>query len=289
MASMAQAQNVEFVADWHPGDVFKYDVTKIVQKGLVVDTLHYSMVMTVADSTDEGYKIKMVYNGLYDNPILDSLMGGKLSPKDYETLQTVYYSTTDVGEVIGIDSADILIQSILKYSQALLLATGNDDDEVMSILKSLYTKEYILSGVYTEIPMLHNALGYVWPLNKPVKGKTKVENNLSGGYIDAMTCQTIEEFDPESQFCRLRITTKFNNKQLQKLVAKFMSSLGLSSKEMKEYRLSMVDEGVYEYIANPGIPVHVDCTRGKMISSKTESSGQMERFVITLVEPEIER
>ena len=62
MASMAQAQNVEFVADWHPGDVFKYDVTKIVQKGLVVDTLHYTMVMTVADSTDEGYKIKMVYN-----------------------------------------------------------------------------------------------------------------------------------------------------------------------------------------------------------------------------------
>ncbi len=285
MGCALQAQNVEFIADWHPGDVFKYNVSKIVQKDNAIDTLNYTMVMTVVDSTEEKYHIKMVYDGLYNNPILDTLLGGKLNQKDYEMLQTVYYSTTDVGEVIGIDNADTLISYILKFSDALMSSVGDEDGKVMSFLKNLYTKDYILSGVYKEIPMLHTALGYAWPLNKPVKGKTKVDNNLSGGYIDAMTYQTIEEYDPESQFCRLRIHTEFNKKQLKKLVAQLMSSVGTSTKELKDFRMSIVDEGVYEYIAYPGIPLRIDNSRGRLVTSKTETSGKIERYIITLNQP----
>ena len=191
---MAQAQNVEFIADWHPGDVFMYNVTKIVQKDKQIDSLNYTMVMTVIDSTEEKYTIKMVYDGMYNNPILDSLLDGRISQKDYETLQTVYYSTNNVGEIIEIDNADTLIKSIIKYSDALVTAVDNDDaGEVMNLLTSLYTKEYLLSGVYKEISLIHNALGYSYPINKPVKGKVKVENTLSGGYFDAKTFFTIEE------------------------------------------------------------------------------------------------
>ena len=111
MGCALQAQNVEFIADWHPGDVFKYNVSKIVQKDSAIDTLNYTMVMTVVDSTEEKYHIKMVYDGLYNNPILDTLLDGKLSFKDYEILQTVYYSTNNVGEVIEIENADTLIKS----------------------------------------------------------------------------------------------------------------------------------------------------------------------------------
>ena len=291
--SMAQAQNVEFIADWHPGDVFTYNVTKIVQKDKQIDSLNYTMVMTVIDSTEEKYTIKMVYDGMYNNPILDSLLDGRISQKDYETLQTVYYSTNNVGEIIEIDNADTLIKSIIKYSDALVTAVDNDDaGEVMNLLTSLYTKEYLLSGVYKEISLIHNALGYSYPINKPVKGKVKVENTLSGGYFDAKTFFTIEEFNPENQYCRFRMTTEYNEKQLGKAVTDLLVSMGMSKseiKEMKGCRLTMVDEESYEYLAYPGILLHADSSRGTMFHSSEESSGKIERYIITLVEPEMEK
>lgn len=293
MGCALQAQNVEFIADWHPGDVFKYNVSKIVQKDNAIDTLNYTMVMTVVDSTEEKYHIKMVYDGLYNNPILDTLLDGKLSFKDYEILQTVYYSTNNVGEVIEIENADTLIKSIFKYTDALMSAIGDDAaDEMMNTLKSLYTKEYLLSGVYKEISLIHNALGYSYPINKPVKGKVKVENTLSGGYFDAKTFFTIEEFNPENQYCRFRMTTEYNEKQLGKAVTDLLVSMGMSKseiKEMKGCRLTMVDEESYEYLAYPGILLHADSSRGTMFHSFAESSGKIERYIITLVEPEMER
>lgn len=289
MGCALQAQNVEFIADWHPGDVFKYNVSKIVQKDNAIDTLNYTMVMTVVDSTEEKYHIKMVYDGLYNNPILDTLLDGKLSFKDYEILQTVYYSTNNVGEVIEIENADTLIKSIFKYTDALMSAIGDDAaDEMMNTLKSLYTKEYLLSGIYKEISFIHNALGYSYPLNKPIKGKIKVDNTLSGGYFDAKTFIAIEEFDPESQFCRIKQNTEYDSKQLGKAVVDLLKSFGMDKKELKSsrFRLNMVDEGVYEYLAYPGILLRADSSRGTMLTSSTEaSSGKIERYIITLDQP----
>ena len=185
------------------------------------------------------------------------------------------------------------MKSIIKYSDALVTAVDNDDaGEVMNLLTSLYTKEYLLSGVYKEISLIHNALGYSYPINKPVKGKVKVENTLSGGYFDAKTFFTIEEFNPENQYCRFRMTTEYNEKQLGKAVTDLLVSMGMSKseiKEMKGCRLTMVDEESYEYLAYPGILLHADSSRGTMFHSSAESSGKIERYIITLVEPEMER
>ena len=289
MGCALQAQNVEFIADWHPGDVFKYNVSKIVQKDNAIDTLNYTMLMTVVDSTEEKYHIKMVYDGLYNNPILDTLLDGKLSFKDYEILQTVYYSTNNVGEVIEIENADTLIKSIFKYTDALMSATGDDAaDKVMSTLKSLYNKEYLLSSVYKEISLIHSVLGYSYPLNKPIKAKVKVENTLTGGFFDAKTFVAIEEFDPERQFCRIRVNTEYDSKQLGKAVVDLLKSFGMDKKELKQsrFRLSKVDEEVYEYLAYPGILLHADFSRGTMLTSSTEApSGKIERYIITLNQP----
>jgi hypothetical protein len=232
----------------------------------------------------------MVYDGMYNNPILDSLLDGRISQKDYETLQTVYYSTNNVGEIIEIENADTLIKSILKYTDALVTAVGDENaGEVMNRLTSLYTKEYLLSSVYKEISLIHNALGYSYPLTKPVKGKIKVDNTLSGGYFDAKTFFVIEEFNPENQYCRFRMSTEYNDKQLGKAVTDLLASMGMSKseiKEMKGCRLTMVDEEIYEYLAYPGILLRADSSRGTMFHSSTESSGKIERFIITLVEPE---
>ena len=289
MGCALQAQNVEFIADWHPGDVFKYNVSKIVQKDNAIDTLNYTMVMTVVDSTEEKYHIKMVYDGLYNNPILDTLLDGKLSFKDYEILQTVYYSTNNVGEVIEIENADTLIKSIFKYTDALMSAIGDDaSDKVTSTLKSLYNKDYLLSSVYKEISLIHSVLGYSYPLNKPIKAKVKVENTLTGGFFDAKTFVAIEEFDPERQFCRIRVNTEYDSKQLGKAVVDLLKSFGMDKKELKQsrFRLSKVDEEVYEYLAYPGILLHADFSRGTMLTSSTEApSGKIERYIITLNQP----
>ena len=289
MGCALQAQNVEFIADWHPGDVFKYNVSKIVQKDNAIDTLNYTMVMTVVDSTEEKYHIKMVYDGLYNNPILDTLLDGKLSFKDYEILQTVYYSTNNVGEVIEIENADTLITSIFKYTDALMSAIGDDAaDKVTSTLKSLYNKDYLLSSVYKEISLIHSVLGYSYPLNKPIKAKVKVENTLTGGFFDAKTFVAIEEFDPERQFCRIRVNTEYDSKQLGKAVVDLLKSFGMDKKELKQsrFRLSKVDEEMYEYLAYPGILLHADFSQGTMLISSTEApSGKIERYIITLDQP----
>ena len=131
-------------------------------------------------------------------------------------------------------------------------------------------------------------LGYSYPLNKPIKAKVKVENTLTGGFFDAKTFVAIEEFDPERQFCRIRVNTEYDSKQLGKAVVDLLKSFGMDKKELKQsrFRLSKVDEEVYEYLAYPGILLHADFSRGTMLTSSTEApSGKIERYIITLNQP----
>lgn len=285
---VSSAQTVQVIADWSPGDVFRYNVTKIGQKNRVVDTLRYTMTMTVTDSTEAGYRIKMVYDGLYNNPAMDSLnklMDDYFDSNVLDALQTVYYTTDNVGEILEVENADELIKNILDYSDALLKALGQDDDpEVNGFLKKLYTKESLLTGVYKEITYLHTALGYEWALNKPIEKKVKLDNVLTGGYFNAKTRVSVEEYDPESQYFRMRINTVVDDKQLKKAVTQLLSSVGMSKKELKGYRPLVVDDEVYECRAYPGIPLRVDYQRGTIVSSKEDIEGSMERYIITLVD-----
>lgn len=285
---VSSAQTVQVIADWSPGDVLRYNVTKIVQKNRVVDTLRYTMTMTVTDSTEAGYRIKMVYDGLYNNPAMDSLnklMDDYFDSNVLDALQTIYYTTDDVGEILEVENADELIKNILDYSDALLKALGQDDDpEVNGFLKKLYTKESLLTGVYKEITYLHTALGYEWALGKPIEKKVKLDNVLTGGYFNAKTRVSVEEYDPESQYFRMRINTVVDDKQLKKAVTQLLSSVGMSKKELKGYRPLVVDDEVYECRAYPGIPLRVDYQRGTIVSSKEDIEGSMERYIITLVD-----
>ncbi len=285
---VSSAQTVQVIADWSPGDVFRYNVTKIGQKNRVVDTLRYTMTMTVTDSTEAGYRIKMVYDGLYNNPAMDSLnklMDDYFDSNVLDALQTVYYTTDNVGEILEVENADELIKNILDYSDALLKALGQDDNpEVNGFLKKLYTKESLLTGVYKEIAYLHTALGYEWALSKPIEKKVKLDNVLTGGYFNAKTRVSVEEYDPEGQYFRMRINTVVDDKQLKKAVTQLLSSVGMSKKELKGYRPLVVDDEVYECRAYPGIPLRVDYQRGTIVSSKEGSEGKMERYIITLVD-----
>lgn len=285
---VSSAQTVQVIADWSPGDVFRYNVTKIGQKNRVVDTLRYTMTMTVTDSTEAGYRIKMVYDGLYNNPAMDSLnklMDDYFDSNVLDALQTVYYTTDNVGEILEVENADELIKNILDYSDALLKALGQDDDpEVNGFLKKLYTKESLLTGVYKEITYLHTALGYEWALSKPIEKKVKLDNVLTGGYFNAKARVSVEEYDPESQYFRMRINTVVDDKQLKKAVTQLLSSVGISKKELKGYRPLVVDDEVYECRAYPGIPLRVDYQRGTIVSSKEDIEGSMERYIITLVD-----
>lgn len=274
------AQSVQFIADWHKDWTFQYDITKIAQKDQSVDTIHYSLTLAVIDSTEDVYKIKARYYGFYDNPIMSTLIGDLLDSNDYEALQTVFYTTNNVGTIIGVDNAESLIESIFKYTEAFMSALGQElDSQTMGMLKKMYREETLLNTVYKEVVLLHSFLGYEFPLKSV--SNVKMENAF-GSEMDAKVRQTIEKYNPESQFCRVRQNSVIDKKQIKKAIAQLFTSAGINEKEMKGYSMSVVDECLIEYIANPGIPLFVDVARGTMVSSKKESKGKYERIIITL-------
>lgn len=274
------AQSVQFIADWHKDWTFQYDITKIAQKDQSVDTIHYTLTLTVIDSTEDVYKIKARYYGFYDNPSMSALIGDLLDSSDYEALQTIFYTTTNVGTIVGVDNAESLIEKIFKYTEAFMSALGQKlDSQTMGMLKKVYREETLLNTVYKEVVLLHSFLGYEFPLKSV--SNVKVENAF-GGEMDAKVRQTIEKYNPESQFCRVRQNSVFDKKQIKKAIAQLFTSAGINEKEMKGYRMSVVDECLIEYIANPGIPLFADVARGTMVSSKKESKGKYERIIITL-------
>ena len=284
-------QNVDFIADWHKGDVYRFNVKKTIQKDKQTVSIAYTLTMSVLDSTESGYRLRMRYDNVPFDLFGDSLENLGIDLSLVDELYDIYYTTNAAGEMQGIENADAIIATTKKLMASILEATGEDLDEgFMGILDGIYTEEYLMTNVYKEISLLHGPLGYSYPIKKPIVAKIKMENPISGGNFNAKTVTSVEEYDPETQFCRLHLQTLYDNAQLKKAVKQlFKAFKGLVGQDelkegLKNSYMTLVQDDVFEFKAYPGIPLKVESRRGTSIKIGSDESVKHECFVIELAQ-----
>ena len=280
----AHGQNVSFTPKWQAGDVFHYNVTKIARDKSSTDSLHYTMTMTVLNSNPSGYTIEMAYHGFFDSPVFVELLGDRFTPHDYQLIQNVLYTTTPDGTTIKVINSDSLIPCFIKYSIAALSALGQEPDwQMTEMIKSLYTEELLISKLYQEIAILHTAFGHTYPLHKTTKENGKL-NMATGGSLQTKMSYSVEKCSKKEPIYRLHTRSVADKKQLKKATLEAISyyQAGGDNEEMKNYKMKFEEEGVYEFNTQPGIFLHADYLRRTIVSSKKNSTEQMEHFIITL-------
>ena len=284
----ANGQNVSFTPKWQAGDVFHYNVTKIARDKSVTDYLHYTMTMSVLSSDPSGYTIEMVYHGFCDSPDFVQLLGDRFSPHDYQLIQTVLYTTTPDGTIIKVINADSLIPYCIKYSIAALDALGQEPDwQTTEMIKSLYTEELLIQKIYQEISILHTALGNTYPLNKTIRSKGKTQTLLDVA-LPTNISYSVKKCSTKEPTYRLHARSAVDKKQLKKATLEAISyyQAGADNEEMKHYKMKFEEESLYEFNTQPGIFLHADYLRRTVVSSKKDSTEQMEHFIITLDQEE---
>lgn len=277
-------QNVSFTPNWQPGDIFHYNVTKIARDKSSTDSLHYTMTMTVLNSGPSGYTIEMAYHGFFDSPVFVELLGDRFSPHDYQLIQTVLYTTAPDGTTIKVINSDSLIPCCIKYSIAALSALGQEPDwQTEEMIKSLYTEELLIQKIYQEISILHTALGNTYPLNKTTKNKGKTQT-LLGVALPTNISYSVKKCSTKEPIYRLHAQSAVDKKQLKKATLEAISyyQAGADNEEMKHYKMKFEEESLYEFNTQPGIFLHADYLRRTIVSSKKNSTEQMEHFIITL-------
>lgn len=280
----AHGQNVSFTPKWQAGDVFHYNVTKIARDKSSTDSLHYTMTMTVLNSGPSGYTIEMAYHGFFDSPVFVELLGDRFSPHEYQLIQTVVYTTTPDGTTIKVINSDSLIPCCIKYSIAALSALGQEPDwQMTEMIKSLYTEELLISKLYQEIAILHTAFGHTYPLHKTTKENGKL-NMATGGSLQTKMSYSVEKCSKKEPIYRLHTRSVADKKQLKKATLEAISyyQAGADNEEMKHYKMKFEEESLYEFNTQPGIFLHADYLRRTIVSSKKNSTEQMEHFIITL-------
>ncbi len=288
-------KTVSIIADWHKGEKAHFVVEKIKSQNETTNMSSFDIYFEVVDSTADGYRIKLIY----DNVLQEDLIPDSLREKAKEVFSTldldqiVYYRTTPTGLFVELENWQELRDQNFNNAKKLMQAMGQDDneslDEILEVTKKLYEREDMVVGkLYSEIAYIHQFLGYEMKLNKTAKGKSVMPTAF--GDVPAQTTLTVDEFDPETQKCRLTQINAINPKEMKKILNQYFkllsSSMGvtMSKNAFAGIRLDIKDVIHAEYIAFPGMPLYIENERSVHAVADGAQSFDIERCVIRKVE-----
>ncbi len=288
----AQSKKINIIGDWHIGDEYHFAVNKTVNKNNESTSMDYKMHFLVVDSTENGYRIKMTYDQLFNNPLIsDSLLKYiDTTGLNLTKTQTVYYLTDANGTFLEIENWEEVWKQSFDFAYKILMSIGEDTSDMANALRlteEIYmNQEGVSERLCPEISFLQRYIGFEIPL-KPVKSKTAF--NTPFGNVGGTTTLSVTEFNPETQYCRIENRTQINDKELTKYLKSFAKAIGVNSsevtKEIKKIKFEIVDKSVFEYIAYPGIPLRVEYTRGNSITyDQSERKENTTSYTIRLLE-----
>ena len=291
---VAHAQMPKYIlnaADWHKGDTMSFSVEKIQIKNSIKNSVHYTMFMEVVDSTEDGYRIKMVYRDkMLDNNIFPDSLQEKMKEILSELLnieQTVYYRTDIAGTFLEIENWQEILEQSVRQAEDILVKLGFEKEEmqklILNMVKSMYGKEQVTSKLFPEIPLLHSYLGY-YLSTKPTKFTTEFPTQF--GTVEGKGVLTVTDYNSETGYCRLNSHTDINQKQLKKCIKQvfqLVASLGsnnIPKKEFQALQLEMTDDMVLEYLSAQGIPLSVEYARIVTVKSLDAINIKEDRYII---------
>ncbi|MBL0340790.1 MAG: hypothetical protein IPP71_07650 [Bacteroidetes bacterium] len=172
--------NVSFVAYWSKGEQHKFRVSKIKKqwKGDEItknDTILYDVKFEVLDSTATSYKIKWSYENDLTN--IYNLPPEILEKFAKYQFTEVIYSTTEMGEFVGIENWEAigkmmkdLFTDLAQYQELEKKLNANELQKAMDSFISVYSsKQGVEQLVFKELQTFHFPFGVAFSFKEPIE------------------------------------------------------------------------------------------------------------------------
>ncbi|MDM8002789.1 MAG: hypothetical protein QUS66_07705 [Bacteroidota bacterium] len=290
--------SVSYVAYWSVGDSYDFRVRKTSMQwtgdSLTKDEIsEYTANFEVVDSTETSYTVVWTYsNELINTWDIPEEMLDELSK--YE-MSEVVYTTTEMGEFIGIENWEELSQMVRSMFNDIfrIIAkdSGTDHDKMMQaaqpFLEMYSSKEGIEQMVLPELKLFHFPFGAMIPVGDTIRYEDQFPNLLCGDPIRADAKLWFEEVDFSEERSLLVQESRLNREDTMVFLKEILSRMGAQSEEMT----NLLSEAVYtidtfnryDYYYYPGVPVKIDFNRHVQIDIGEEQSRRDDTISIELL------
>jgi hypothetical protein len=290
--------SVSYVAYWSVGDSYDFRVRKTSMQwtgdSLTKDEIsEYTANFEVVDSTETSYTVVWTYsNELINTWDIPEEMLDELSK--YE-MSEVVYTTTEMGEFIGIENWEELSQMMRSMFNDIfrIIAkdSGTDHDKMMQaaqpFLEMYSSKEGIEQMVLPELKLFHFPFGAMIPVGDTIRYEDQFPNLLGGDPIRADAKLWFEEVDFSEERSLLVQESRLNREDTMVFLKEILSRMGAQSEEMT----NLLSEAVYtidtfnryDYYYYPGVPVKIDFNRHVQIDIGEEQSRRDDTIIIELL------
>jgi len=299
VTAQEEAEGVPFVSYWELGDKYTFKITKIKEKWrkgeqTTDEKSEYMVNFEVVEATETSYKIKWKFkNEIMDGYDFSEEVLEKFKKYDFTE---VIYSTSEVGELIGIDNWEEISNNMISLFDDLvdeMSEEKNVDKEIMrkamEPLKAAYvSKEGIEQIVFKELAYFHFPFGVEFPENETILYEDAIPNIFGGKPLRANVSVKVKDVDREKSTCTLIQNSVINEDDALKMVLSMVKKMEMSSSKIKKMLKKAVfdikDTNRYEFYYFPGIPIFIETIRTTVINIENTSAKSIEKIVIELIE-----
>jgi len=289
---------VALVSYWSKGDTYKFTITKIKKRwkeGQLTknDSTTITANFTVLDSTDTSYTIQWRYNNDYLNTI-EIPEELKERFRKYRTINVIY-STTEVGEFIGVENLEEISELINNMVDDLVEVSGTDSKEGVQIKKGMESlrtvfnsKQGIEQLVLKELQYFHLPFGYEYIINDTVTYEEQLPNMFGGNPIRGNTKAYLESVDFKNKRFVLIKKMNLNPNDTKELILDLVKKLGAKVEEMENIlrnaKYEITDNDRFEYYYFPGIPIRIETKRLTIMDIGKVKGKNIEKTIVELAE-----
>ena len=268
--SQTDNTSVLYVAYWSVGDSYDFRVRRtsmvwdddsLIQN----DISEYIANFRVVDSSSTSYTVAWTYpNELLNNWDLSGEMIYELSK--YRQRKVVY-TTTQLGQLIGIKNWEEQAENIRSMTDDILSLLAKDPDtdfeksieKAQTFLEKYGTKEVIENMVMPELKLFHSLFGANIPVRDTIRYEEKLTLMAGDKPVRVDTKIWFEDVDFRKQRSILIQESASNRDDTKVLLREIYYGMGFGSADIKKamaecfYSLDTFDR--YDFRYNPGVPV----------------------------------
>ena len=290
--------SVSYVAYWSVGDSYDFTVRKTSKQwtgdSLTKDEIsEYTANFEVVDSTDTSYTVVWTYsNELINTWDIPEEMMNELAK--YE-LNEVVYTTTELGEFIGIENWEELSEMMRSMFNDVfrIMAKGSESDfdnlmeAARPFLEMYSSKEGIEQMVLPELKLFHFPFGAMIPVGDTVRYEDQFPNLLGGDPIRADARIWFEEVDFDDERSVLVQESRLNREDTMTFLREILSRMGAAGEDMtrvlQEAVYTIDTFNTYDFYYYPGVPVKIDFNRHIRINIGEEKTRRDDTITIELL------
>jgi hypothetical protein len=296
--SQDDTTSVSYVAYWSTGDSYDFRVRKTSMQwtgdSLTKDEIsEYVANFEVVDSTETSYTVVWTYsNELINTWDIPEEMLDELSK--YE-MSEVVYTTTELGEFIGIENWEQLAEMMRSMFKDVFRIIAKDSeteyDKMMQaaqpFLEMYSSREGIEQMVLPELKLFHFPFGAMIPVGDTIRYEDLFPNLLGGDPIRADAKLWFEEVDFGEERSVLVQESRLNREDTMSFLREILSRMGAAGEDMtrvlQEAAYTIDTFNTYDFYYYPGVPVMIDFNRHIRIDIGEEKTRRDDTITIELL------